>query len=271
MFTWMLPLFDQEGVIGAASGAAESSAPPSVAAGAETPGAGTAPAPAPTSGTTPAPAASPDVTQQESFAARLKEERTKLEADYAPHKATATRLEKIAKNAGFKNTTEYLAALDSHVTATLAEAEAERLGVDQETYNKFFAPVHSELESTKSQLQKLQQAEIHRQIKADYEGLKQQYGADFESIQDKVFDLAEQRGLPLVDAFKLLSFDTRVSSAKLEGQAAAVAAIKQNAQSSTGAAGGDAPDQRFDFTKLTPDQRQAYYEKAKRGELKSLR
>lgn len=275
-FRWMMPRLEQEGAVGASS-APDVSAAPSVAAGgqSEPPGTGNAPAPAPTAG---APAGSsapgtgaPDVSQQESFAARLKEERSKIEADYTPYKTTASQLERIAKDAGFKDTAEYLTALDNHVREQVAAEEAKRLGVDQETYNQFFAPVHSELQQTKTQLQQLQQADIRRQIQADYESLKKEYGQEFESVQEKVFDLAEQRRLPLADAFKLVSFDSKVAAAKLEGQAAAVAAIRQNAESSTGSVGGDAPNQTFDFTKLSPAEREKYYEKAKRGELKSLR
>lgn len=265
-FQWMNPRLEGEGDIGAASSAPEVPVTPSVEAGAGAPAEGIAPAAAP------AEPAAPDVTQQESFAARLKEERQKLEADYTPHKTRSTEIERIAKQAGFSNAEEYIQALDADVRQRAAADAAQRLGVDEETYQTHFQPVHEELQTTKDRLQQLEQADLQRKVLADYERLKgnpDQY-PDFVTLQDQVFDLAEKRLMPLEDAYKLVSFDSRVAKAKADGQAAAVKAIQDNANSSTGAVGGDAPSQVFDFTKLSREEREVYYEKAKRGELKSL-
>jgi len=263
-WTWMQPRCEADGDMGAGSAAPDVPVTPSVEAGAEAPAEGIAPAAAPEG----APAA-PDVTQQESFATRLKEERSKIEADYTPHKTRSTQIEQIAKAAGFQDAETYLAALDAHVQRQAAADAAQRLGVDEETYNQFFKPVHEELNTTKQELQQLRQADLNRQVKADYDRLSSQY-PDFVGLQDQVFDLAEKRRMPLEDAYKLVAFDSRIEAAKTEGQAAAVQAIKANAGAATGPVGGDAPNQTFDFTKLTREQRSQYYEKAKRGELKSL-
>ncbi|MFX3633725.1 MAG: hypothetical protein ACE3L7_25570 [Candidatus Pristimantibacillus sp.] len=272
-FEWMNPLLNADGDIGAASTSSESAAivseSPSVAAGAEASATGNAPAVDTTQGNETV-TATPDVSQQESFASRLKEERSKIEGQYKPIQTAYTQLEQVARIAGFNDVGQYLNALDQHAKEQHAAAEANRLGVDEETYKQFFAPVHDELSQTKQELQRLQQSDLERQVRADYDRLKSQY-SDFESVQDKVFAIAEQRVLPLEDAYKLAVFEERVTAAKQEGQAAAIQAMKANANSATGSVGGDAPNQDFDFTKLSPDERAKYYERAKRGELKSLR
>lgn len=260
-FRLLMPMYNLEGDIGGAQSQPEETPQaqesPSVAADQGT-------------GTAPAPAAEPDVSQQESFARRLKEERSKLEQDYQPYKQHSTELERIAKQAGFGSTDEYLSALSAHVKEQAAAQEAQRMGIDPDTYREFFEPVHSQLNQYQSELNTLRQSEAERRVMADLERLRTTH-ADFTSVQDQVLDVAAQRNLPLEDAYKLVVFDNRIAAAKQEGQIAALAAIKANGQSSPGAAGGDAPDQAFDFTKLSPEQRQQYYQKAKRGELKSLR
>lgn len=284
-FAWMMPLYNADGAIGGApvapaaaepapapasatpAPASTPAVPPSVAAGGnEPPASGNAPA----AGTAPAgEPAQPDVAQQASFASRLKEERGKIETEFQPYRERATQIESIAKAAGFPTAEAYLQALDKSVRDQRAAEEAKRLGVDPETYKQFFAPVHEQLTQTQTELQTLRQAEVVRQVQADDQRLNSTY-PDYNELRDQVFQVAEQRVLPLEDAYKLVSWEARQEKARLEGQNAAVAAMSANAATSTGPVGGDAPSQAFDFTKLSPEQRQQYYEKAKRGELKSL-
>jgi hypothetical protein len=162
-----------------------------------------------------------EIKDEKDFASALKarEEqiRAKLEQEYTPYKAHASSVERIAKEAGFATVDDYLKAVDDQLRARKAEEEAKRMQVDPETYNQFFAPVHSELQQTKQQLQQLQQAALERQIRAEYDRLKGQY-PDFESVQDAVFDLAGKRNLPLEDAYKLVSYDSRIAAAKQEAE-----------------------------------------------------
>jgi hypothetical protein len=201
--------------------------------------------------------------------ARERQLQEKYEREYTPYRETASKFEQIAKALGYDSGESYLQALESHAREQEALRQAEQLGLDLETYQQFFAPVHEELNRTKQELQQLRQAEIERQIRADYERLKSTYD-DFEKVQDRVFEIAATRNLPLEDAYKLATFDEKIQAAKLAGQAEAVEAIRANAQSSPGPAGGDAPENRFDFTKLSREERQKLYERAKRGELRSL-
>ncbi|MEF2243973.1 hypothetical protein [Paenibacillus sp. IITD108] len=210
-WNWMTPLFNADGDIGAASeGADIVTEQSSVETGAESPADGSAPAAA-SSGS------SVDVTQQESFATRLKQEREKLEQQYQPAKQHASRVEQIAKAAGFPSVEEYLDAVDAQLKEREAAEAAERMQVDQETYNKFFAPVHEKLTNAEKELQRLQQADLERQIRADYERLSTQY-PDFKDHEDTIWALATERRLPLEDAYKLVSYDSRIAAAKQEAE-----------------------------------------------------
>lgn len=207
VFKWMTPLFNADGDIGVASeGVEEVTEQSSVETGVDTPADGIAPTAAPE-----------DVTQQESFATRLKQEREKIEQQYQPAKQHSSKMEQIAKSLGFPSVDDYLEAVDVQLKEREAAEAAERMQVDQETYNQFFAPVNQQLEQTQQELKRLQAADIERQIKNDYERLSVQY-PDFKDHEDAIWSLATERRLPLEDAYKLATFDSRVAAAKLEAE-----------------------------------------------------
>jgi|GEM_PF-5426871 len=210
-FNWS-PLLNADGDIGAASGSegAAGSEQSSVVTGEGSPADGNASAAASSTETA-------DVTQQASFAARLKEEREKLEQQYQPHIKHATEVERIAKAAGFASVDDYFAAVDAQLRERQAAEAAQRMQIDPETYKQFFDPVNTELAQTKQELARLQQADLERQIKADYDRLQTTY-PDFKEHEDAVWKLATDRRLPLEDAYKLVSYDARIAAAKQEAE-----------------------------------------------------
>lgn len=208
------------------------------------------------------------VMQQKSFAARLSQEKAKLEEAYKPHQQLSSQLEGIARRAGFSSAAEYTAALEESIRAHEAEQEAAKLGVDQETYQQHFQPTKEKLSAAEQRIAQLEQADLQRAVKAEYEGLLTTY-PDFKALEQQIFDLVAVRPIKLEEAYKLVSFDNKIAQAKAEGEAAAVRALQSNADSSTGPVGGDAPSQTFDFTKLSPTERESYYRKALNGELKN--
>lgn len=209
-FRWLSPLLDAEGDIGAASGAPDVETP-SVEAGTD-PAPGIAPeaSPTPDEG-----APTPDITKQKSFAERLKEERLKIEDEYKPHKQHSEQLQNIASSLGFKSVDDYLAAVNVQLKERLAAEEAQRLGVSPETYNQFFAPVKDDLTATKQELQQLRQAEFQRQVQAERDGLAAQH-PDFAQVEEQVWQVATDRRLSLTDAYKLVTYDTRIAAVRQE-------------------------------------------------------
>lgn len=201
MFRWMSPLLEAEGDIGAASAA--DSETPSVEAGVETPADGSAPAASSEGEGT----QQPDVTQQKSFADRLKESTSKIEEQYKPFKQHSEQLQGIASSLGFQSVDDYLAAVNAQLKERQAAEEAQRLGVTPETYNQFFAPVKDDLSATKQELQQLRQAEFERKVQAERDSLAAQY-SDFVGIEDQVWQLATEKRYTLTDAYKLLTYDS---------------------------------------------------------------
>lgn len=262
MFGFRLhPLFDGDGGIDVGgSAAASDTAPPSVAVDGNPSGTGNASVP----GAEGTPAA-PDVTHQESFATRLREERQKLEKDYEPLKGVQSTLERIAKAAGFDSHDAYLQALDEHVSAQAATREAQRLGVDPATYDQYFKPVNQELAQTKAELQKLQQAEAERQVRADIDALKAKY-PDFDTYRDKTFDLAIQRGYSLEDAYIITSHADKLAAVSKETEQSVLANLA-NRESRQILPGNDKPgDTTLDVSKMSVKDLEAISRRVQNGE-----
>lgn len=203
LFTWS-PMLDVD--TGSEIPAGQEVTDPSSVETGDEPGAGTASA---------SDQGEQDVTQLPSFATRLREKTSEFEEKHKPQLQAYSQLEGISKTLGFASVDDYLAAVNDQARQRQAEQEAERLGVDPETYNQFFAPVHQDLQNTKQELQRLRQADLERQIRSDYDRLSAQY-PDFKEHEQAIWQLATERRLPLEDAYKLVSYDSRIAAARLE-------------------------------------------------------
>lgn len=209
-----------------------------------------------------------DVTKQQSFAARLSEERLKIEEQYAPHKQVYTQAEQIAKAAGFDSVDAYFAAVQEQLRQQQAEQEAEKLGVDPETYNQFFAPVHSELQQTKQELQRLRDAEFQRNLQTEYNRLSSQY-PDFKEHEDKVFELAAELKLPperLEYAYKLATFDSRIAATALETEQKVLANVTGRDSKQVLSAGDKGQSTKLDPSTMSLAEIRAISERVQRGE-----
>lgn len=159
-----------------------------------------------------------DVTKQASFAARLREKEQAIEQKYASFKQTYEQAEQIAKAAGFDSVEAYFDAVNAELEQRRIEQEAQRLGINPETYNQYFAPVHQELNQTKQQLEQLKAAEFNRQVEFEYNRLSTKY-PDFKDHEAEIFKLATELKLPpnrLEDAYRLATYESRLAATKLE-------------------------------------------------------
>lgn len=66
-------------------------------------------------------------------------------------------LERQARISGYGTVDEYMVALDEYEQNQQIEREAQRMGVDPETYAQYFAPVNSELQELRQKLQGFEQ------------------------------------------------------------------------------------------------------------------
>ena len=222
-------------------------------------------------------AAAGQIKDEKDFAKALKmrEEQLKqqLEREYAEKLREAEQhrqnLDRIAKSFGYESYNVLVQELEKEAQRRQIEEEARRLGVDPSVIQEYVQPMRSELQTLKQQLESYRQKELQRKIEAELNTLRSKYD-DFGKYEDKVFETAIQRGIPLEDAYRIVSWEDKINAAKLAGEQEALQKLQQNATSTPGALGVDAPDQKFSFDQMSREEKRAFIEKVKRGEIRSL-
>lgn len=163
----LYPLMNEEGDIGSASYESvpePASEPSSVATESIEPsGDGNAPTPADNGAQEP----TGDVTKQQSFANRLREEREKAIAEERAkwEQETAAKLSYLEKQAriyGYATVEEYTKAIDEHYERQEIEQKARELGLDPDTYAQKFDPVFKKVSEMEQKLQTYEQQEQRR-------------------------------------------------------------------------------------------------------------
>jgi hypothetical protein len=127
----------------------------------------------------------------------------------------ATYLEKLAQMSGYQTTEEFLRAVEQAEEQRRIEQEAQKFGIDPETYRQHFEPVNSELQQLREKLNQLEQERIMQQVEREVNELRSKYD-DFEKYEEQVFELAVQKGYALEDAYKLLAYEDHI--AKIQKQ-----------------------------------------------------
>lgn len=93
-------------------------------------------------------------------------------------------LERQARISGYGTVDEYMVALDEYEKNQQIEREAQRMGVDPETYAQYFAPVNTELQELRQKLQGFEQQQTDAQR-------KQQETASWQELYTAHPDLVE--------------------------------------------------------------------------------
>lgn len=112
-------------------------------------------------------------------------------------------LNRMAQLSGYASVDEMVQAMNELEQQQQIQLEAQRMGVDEETYNQYFQPVQQELTTLKSQVEEFQMKEIQRQIDSELNELKQD--PDFAQHEQAMFDIANQYGMTLKDAYEFAS------------------------------------------------------------------
>ncbi|MFK7695656.1 hypothetical protein [Paenibacillus sp. HJGM_3] len=175
-------------------------------------------------------------------------------------------LDRIAKFYGYESHDDYMKALDEAETQRQIEAEARRLGVDPSVIQEYVQPMKTEVQTLKQQLEQYKNAEIMKMIEAEEADIRKD-DPGYDQIKDQVHGLAMQRGLKVSEAYILLTHSKKVEQAKLQAEQEAITKLKQNADTSTGALGADAPEEKTGYLNMTPAERRAFRERVKRGEV----
>lgn len=223
---------------------------------------------------TQAEAGSDDVAPIENVAweKRIAAIKQKYEQEYGTKAKDAERyqqmLERTAKYYGFSNHEEYMVALEQAETDRRIAEEAERLGVPEDVIREYVQPLKSELDQLKQRDQHRAEQDALQKVEAQISSMESDTAnyPDFAQHKMDVINLAAAKGYSLEDAYKILTYDTRVTNAQQRAQQDAIRRLQQNADSSTGALGADAPEQATGYMAMSPAERRAYRDRIKRGQ-----
>jgi len=185
----------------------------------------------------------------------------KVQQQLEQAKQQAAYLDRIAKRQGFENPQDFITAFEEMENQRRMEEEAQRLGMDAEVFKEYLEPMRSELERLKQEREEIQKAESERQLDAEILRLKSVY-PDFEQVQDKVFDIAINKGYELEDAYVLATYQDKAK--QIEQQTLAKVANRDQKQVLSSI---DKPGQQiFDVNNLTSAQLKEISQRVQRGE-----
>lgn len=185
----------------------------------------------------------------------------KVQKQLEETKQQAAYIERIAKMQGFDNPQDFLRAVDEMEQQRRIETEAEKIGVDTETFKAYLEPMRKELEELRVEREKLRATEMQRQVDAEIMRLKQEH-PDFEKVQDKVFDMAIEKGYALEDAYLLLTYRDKVKRAEQDTLAKVASRDQKQVLSSVDKASGI----NVDPSQMTSEQIREISQRVQRGE-----
>ena len=170
-------------------------------------------------------------------------------------------VERIAKVQGYQNPQEFISAFEQMERERKIQEEAERMGVDTEVFRDYLEPMRQELDTLKKEREKFEQMEAERRIEQEIIELKQKY-PDFDQFQDKIFDIAIQKGYELEDAYILASYQDKAKQIEQQTLAKVASRDQKQVLSSIDKPG----EQLFDVNHLTSEQIKDISARVQRGE-----
>lgn len=177
-------------------------------------------------------------------------------------------LDRAARYHGFDDHEAYLSAIEAAEESDRIAAEAARLGVPEDVIREYVEPLKTKLDQYEKRDLERSEAEAMKLVEEQLSTMAADTVRypDFAQHQDAVINLAASNGLTLDHAYKILTYDTRVTTASQQAQQEAIRKLQQNADSFTGSLGADAPDAATGYLGMSPAERKAFRERNKRGE-----
>lgn len=120
-------------------------------------------------------------------------------------------LERMARLSGYNNVEDFTAAIEQAEEQQRILQASQQMGIDENTYRQYFQPVDQRLRAYESELESLRLDRAKRDVESRLQELTQKYG-DFDKYQNQVFELALSRGYDLEDAYRLASYEDKLSS-----------------------------------------------------------
>ena len=199
--------------------------------------------------------------------ARFAEQRRNQEANEYKTKATTyeQNLNRIAQFAGYQSHDEMIKAIEEAERQQQIQQEAQRLGIDENAYKQHFEPVNSELTQLKSELETLRKAEQQRVVEQEIESLKQKY-ADFGDYEEKVFQVAIEKGYTLEDAYKVATYDDRLAKVAREKEQEVLAKVTGRDEKQVLGSNDQPNSTKFDPGKMSFEEIENFSKRARMGE-----
>ncbi|MEK5065897.1 hypothetical protein [Cytobacillus sp. FSL R5-0596] len=160
----------------------------------------------------------PDTTQDNFFEVKYNKENKRISYDEAPtyiqkglnyekvqQKATdyEQHLQRVAQITGYQSIDELIQAAQQAEQEQKVKTEAQRLGMDEESYKQYIAPVNDELSTVKQQLEDMKAESLRKEIESELATL--QKNENFAELEPQMWDLASKYGMPLTEAFEIAS------------------------------------------------------------------
>lgn len=172
-------------------------------------------------------------------------------------------LDRIAHFYGYPDHESYMSAIEEAEMNKRIQEEADKLGVDEDVIRNHLQPLNQKLTQYEKELQSIREQEAIRKVESQISTMESDTVnyPDFGKHKQAVIQFAADRGYSLEDAYKIVTYDSRVQSATLQAQQDAVRKLQQNADSSTGSLGADAPEHAGGYMSMSPAERKAFRDK----------
>lgn len=199
--------------------------------------------------------------------ARFAEMRRSKEADEMKSKVSAyeQNLNRIAQFAGYSSHEDLVSALEEAEKQQQIQAEASKLGINEDTYKQHFEPVNNEMKQMKSELDTLRAKEQAREVETEINSLKQKY-PDFQDYEETVFRVAIDKGYNLEDAYKIATYDDRLAKVAREKEQEVLAKVTGRDEKQVLASNDQPNNTKFDPSSMTFDEIEALSRRARLGE-----
>ena len=117
--------------------------------------------------------------------------------DYEQH------LQRVAQITGYSSIDELIQAAQQAEEQQRVQNEAQRLGMDEEAYRQYIAPMNDELSTVKKQMEEMRVESFKKQIDAELNELKKD--ENFPKYEQAMFEMATKYGMTLTEAYEIAS------------------------------------------------------------------
>lgn len=167
---------------------------------------------------TEAPETTPAATQEDYFDVKYNKENKRISREEAPTyiqkglnydkvqqrvSEYEQHLNRVAQFTGYTSHEDMLKALEEAEKQQKYSQEAEKLGMDEEAYRNYIAPVNDELSTVKQQLEEMKLESIKKEIASELSVLEK--NPEFQKYETPMYELAQKYGMSLTEAFEFAS------------------------------------------------------------------